>query len=137
VSDRKLLIGASRPFSAGKETKLKQNSLFACAKSYVASKTADSLPGSSANISFATSASMAGAAVFAPGAMPPNPIILKVVFIDHPSGRSSWTARYFPRKTEQVWPTDLMIFCIVPSLTKSSSRNRINGLNAREVVSES
>jgi hypothetical protein len=38
-------MGASIPFSAGKETKLKQNSLLACTKSYVASNTAASLPG--------------------------------------------------------------------------------------------
>jgi hypothetical protein len=45
VKERKLLIGASSSFSAGSETKLKQKSLFAWAKSYVASKTADSWPG--------------------------------------------------------------------------------------------
>lgn len=41
----KLPIGASRPFSAGNVTKLKQKSLFACAKSYVARSTEASLLG--------------------------------------------------------------------------------------------
>ena len=45
VSERKLLIGTSAPFSAGKETKLKQNSLFACTKSYVARSITASCPG--------------------------------------------------------------------------------------------
>jgi hypothetical protein len=45
VTDTKLPIGASSPFSAGNVTKLKQKSLFACAKSYVARRTAASLPG--------------------------------------------------------------------------------------------
>jgi hypothetical protein len=45
VKDRKLLRGASPLFSAGSVTKLKQKSLFACEKSYVARSTAASLPG--------------------------------------------------------------------------------------------
>lgn len=45
MKDRYALRGCSIPFSAGIDTRLKQNNLFACAKSYVANKTAASLPG--------------------------------------------------------------------------------------------
>lgn len=46
MHDKKLLIGGSAFFDSGvMETRLKQNSLFECAKSYVARRTATSGPG--------------------------------------------------------------------------------------------
>lgn len=43
--ERKLDIGCSSPLSAGSVTRLKQKSLLACAKSYVANKRAALGPG--------------------------------------------------------------------------------------------
>jgi len=76
------------------------------------------------NISLAASGSITGVFGLAPGAIAPSPIILNVLLIDHPSGISSSTATYLFLEVEQVCPTDRMIFWIVPSFTKSSSRKR-------------
>lgn len=110
-------------------TRLKQKSLLACVKSYVASSTAASLPGlwllqvsyvysttgqiptySSANIFFAVSASYTGFfSGLAPGAIAPNPIMFKVLLNVQPSGMSSWISTNCVLSFWQVSPTLLMI----------------------------
>ena len=76
--------------SAGNETKVRQNSLLACAKSYVAKSTAASGPGSAANMAFACSGSAAAATAFALFfSLFPNPTIPNAEFHDHVSGKSS------------------------------------------------
>lgn len=141
VNDRNKLIGGLAPADSAVEvTRLKQNNLFALAKSYVESRIPASGPGlyllvspkvdgkvmsySERKMFFACSAVGVGVVGRDPGAKAPNPMYDKVFPMLQLSGRSSCTAMYLSLDEAHVAPMLRTTFLMAASLTKSSSRKR-------------
>lgn len=93
VMERNALNGEGASLEgAGKDARLKQNTLFALTKSYTASNTPISGPGNAAKSDLVSSGFGVGVVGRDPGARTPSPIVLRVEPMDQASGTSSWMA---------------------------------------------